>query len=175
MDLLKALQLKALRNVHLEDAEKDYSIRRIFRWYSKAFHTPLHEVDALPLMHILTAYFEEMYEEMHEEDRALEVRKLTETDEEKKAREAVEAANSDEKFLEDAFLSDVAKTEQERLAQNKPHIVDGVQQKPNLVATEERTLIAPPGDEPDIKMEFASPEDFEREIEGFGAMGEPTD
>jgi hypothetical protein len=42
--------------------------RRIFRWYSKAFSTPLHEVDALPLDDVLLAYWEERFEEMEDKD-----------------------------------------------------------------------------------------------------------
>lgn len=36
-------------------------VRSILRWYSKTFHTPLHEVDTIPFEDILQAWFEEQY------------------------------------------------------------------------------------------------------------------
>jgi hypothetical protein len=43
----------------------DFFYRRVCRWYSKSFHTPLHEVEQLPWKNILLAYFEERFYEMY--------------------------------------------------------------------------------------------------------------
>jgi hypothetical protein len=65
MEFYEAVRLNALHAVHNKD--DDYYLRFIFRWYSKTFHTPLHMVDDLPLIDVITAYYEEMYEKMDED------------------------------------------------------------------------------------------------------------
>jgi len=169
MDMLTAVQLRALRNVYLDDAERDYHYRHIARWYSRQFHTPLHVVDELPLIGVLTAFFEEKYENMEEEYRHQEVLRLVEAPEERKARQAREQLGSDDQFLKDAFVVDTAKAEQARV---KQLLVEGVSPKENLAATDAKELIAVV-DEPDIKMSFSSSDDFEKELDGFGSMTQP--
>lgn len=66
MDIFEAVKLNALESVVNPDSE--YYLRFMFRWYSKTFHTPLHTVPDLPLVEVLTAYYENMYENMKEED-----------------------------------------------------------------------------------------------------------
>jgi len=43
-----------------------YFFRRIVRWYSTTFHTPLHIVESLPWYEILQHYYESQYEKMNE-------------------------------------------------------------------------------------------------------------
>ena len=57
------LQTIAMRNVEREGV--DFFYRRVCRWYSKNFYTPLHEVEDLPWKQILIAYFEEKFYEMY--------------------------------------------------------------------------------------------------------------
>lgn len=74
MDLVEAIRLISLRLVvnsqsrKSEDVDPDYELRKIFRWYSKTFCTPLDRVEELPIVDILSAYFEETYEELAAED-----------------------------------------------------------------------------------------------------------
>lgn len=106
MDLFSALQILALRDVLAfrrnsevkEDAE--YPLRRIFRWYSKTFHTPLHLVDDLPVEDVVRAYWESHYED--QDDDQLEIARvdLMKTDEER----AAEALAADENEAEDTEL-----------------------------------------------------------------------
>jgi hypothetical protein len=66
MDIYSACQWLALRNVYNytngRPSDTEYTLGRIFRWYSKTFHTPLHEVDDLPLYDVILAYWHEKYE-----------------------------------------------------------------------------------------------------------------
>jgi len=61
---IDAIKTKALRAVVKPDMAA--SLRKVFRWYSEKFATPLHMVERLPLEDILTAYFEDMYSNMEE-------------------------------------------------------------------------------------------------------------
>lgn len=70
MDIYEAVKINALHSVLKPDEE--YYMRFIFRWYSKTFHTPLHLVPDLPVIDVLTAYYEDMYEKMEEGDLAQE-------------------------------------------------------------------------------------------------------
>lgn len=75
MDLIGPIQAIALRNalaLHREKSElhpdEEYFIRRVCRWYSKTFSTPLHEVQGLPWNDVLLAFFEELYEQRQVEE-----------------------------------------------------------------------------------------------------------
>ena len=57
-------QTQALHDILNNDAE--YFFRRIARWYSSTFHTPLHEVEQLPWFEILQHYYEFHYEKMNQ-------------------------------------------------------------------------------------------------------------
>lgn len=102
LDLLKAIRLLAWDSV--KNRPSEYLMRHIFRWYSERFHTPLHEVDDLPLEDVLQHYFEVRYEELPDELSDDEEEHLRETREERLAREANEAA---EKEDDDAFFRQV--------------------------------------------------------------------
>jgi hypothetical protein len=80
MDIYEAVKINALNAVVNPDEE--YYLRFIFRWYSKTFHTPLHLIPDLPVIDILTAYYEELYEKMEKDDLAHEKLKSSMTPEE---------------------------------------------------------------------------------------------
>jgi hypothetical protein len=67
MDLFEALQQRAMLGV--VEPDDDAWLRRVFRHYSRAFSTPLHLVYELPLEDVLLAFFEDIFENMDEEDR----------------------------------------------------------------------------------------------------------
>lgn len=77
-DLILAIQRSALLAVVRKPAE--YHLREIFRWYSETFHTPLREVDAIPLEEVCQHYFERMYRDMEGPDLEQELFKLSRTE-----------------------------------------------------------------------------------------------
>lgn len=70
----------ALRDVL--DQRGDFVLRRICRWYSKTFSTPLHEVEEMPLEYVLQHYFECMWEKLDADEIEEEKRKILLTEEE---------------------------------------------------------------------------------------------
>lgn len=106
LDLLRVVRLCAWGAVHHN--EDDYYLRHIFRWYSREFHTPLHLVEDLPLVDVLTHFYECQYEELKDEERLQqlyeeEALRLRET----KAESAARAVREAEQEVEDmAFLKE---------------------------------------------------------------------
>lgn len=75
MDLYEAIRLRALHQVvnsnlakPLDTDDDHYTLRRIFRSYSKTFNTPLHTVEELDLQDVLQHYFEHTFEQMDEQE-----------------------------------------------------------------------------------------------------------
>lgn len=102
MDPFKALRARAALSVKKPDWE--YSLRRIFRWYSTTFHTPLHQVEDLPIDHVLTNYYEAVFEALEPDKFEEEIQSLisppVDTDAEK---ENEDEANVDlEDFIREA-------------------------------------------------------------------------
>jgi hypothetical protein len=99
MDFYKTIKILCLGSVLNPDEE--YELRRIFRFYSAKFNTPLHLVPELPLEEILTAYFESEFEGMAEDKISSLAFELTETREEKsrKSLEEERRAVEDYEFL----------------------------------------------------------------------------
>ena len=56
---IDSIKIRALRAVLKPDINS--AMRRLFRWYSSTYSTPLHLVDRLPIEDILTAWFEEHF------------------------------------------------------------------------------------------------------------------
>lgn len=59
-------QLQALHDI--ANKTDDYFCRKVLRWYSKTFHTPLHQTESLPWLPILQHYYEAHYEALPEKD-----------------------------------------------------------------------------------------------------------
>jgi hypothetical protein len=120
----RGLQVSAMRAVAASqpefdgklDIDGDYHLRRIFRWYSKNFATPLHEVYELPLEDVLTHYWESQYEDMEADEREHVIKRLVETEEERALREMKNAADAD---ADEAWLRRVEQQEKERLAKKE--------------------------------------------------------
>lgn len=158
MALADDLQVIAFAAVAEGDSE--YRLRYLHRWYSKTFHTPLHVVPSIPLTAILTAFWEEKYEAMEEDDLEAERLRLIETPEERRARLVVE---DQEKANADSFF--------ERIKAEIPKKVEQVAvQEPIAVKTRERLPELPSADDtkgvplPDrISIQF-QPTDFFNEL-----------
>jgi len=176
LDLLKAIRLCAVHSVKKRDA--DYTLRFVFRWYSEKFHTPLHEVEEIPLEILMEHYFECHYESLSEHELEEEIERLAETHAERLAREKKEAedAAADEAFLkmhQDKARVDEAKTNldkkldlQEQALPLPPIMGDG-QLPPSfaqVAAKADPNLNKIPTAPPSINMSFVSDE----EMEGLG-------
>lgn len=106
---LRILALWAVRN------KTDWvtAYRRISRWYSTTFHTPLHLVADLDEAFVLQHYYEHVFESLDETDWRREAREAVETPAEREARLAAE-------LIEDAeFLQKAAKGRRDYEAQRK--------------------------------------------------------
>ena len=60
--LYKSIQIKPIESVL--DSDDANSYRKICRWYSKTFHTPLQDVYNLDFEHVLSNYYESTFEEI---------------------------------------------------------------------------------------------------------------
>lgn len=130
MDLYEAIQQQAMLAV--VDPDDDAWVRRIFRFYSKNFATPLHLVPQLPFEDVMRAYFEEVFSSLDEEDREERVEWLLMTPEER--RDSKDA----EKTLDardDAFLANLNAEVASGATIKRPK-----EQKRQLVGTEEKPL-----------------------------------
>jgi hypothetical protein len=72
VDSVQAIRIIALKDVMCDEPSPDAQWYRLTRWYSKTFATPLHEVDNLPKLDLIRAWFNERYEnlddaELHKE------------------------------------------------------------------------------------------------------------
>jgi succinate dehydrogenase flavin-adding protein (antitoxin of CptAB toxin-antitoxin module) len=141
VDRLEALQATALLAVIRES--DDYLVRRILRWYSTTFHTPLHQVEELPFDYILTHYFETMYENVGDAKRRKYARLMSETDEERASREERE---SDDAFVKK--MEKVARREAEA-AEKRSKEREEANQRIAAALGEQDAL-----DMPDIEMTF---------------------
>ena len=58
-DWPRNLRILAFKEALSKSPSAEFSFRKLFRWYSKTFATPLHMVEKLPLYDILQAYYED--------------------------------------------------------------------------------------------------------------------
>lgn len=56
--------------------DEEGSMRALCRWYSKTFHTPLHEVQQMPLDEIAVVFWEEYFDKLDEHERQREIADL---------------------------------------------------------------------------------------------------
>lgn len=169
MNYYEAIKAKALHSVLKPDTE--YYIRRIIRWYSKTFHTPIQAVQEIPVEYILREYFEERYENMEEEDRDIELEEITETEEQRKERLAQEDAekNSEHQLMEMARQTNKArkianknlpKTPITKLPEQISKLSETIKDVAERIKEEMKT--DPQEMPPDIDMKFESDSDFEK-------------
>lgn len=153
MDRYEALRLIALRGAYRPDTEA--SVRYVMRWYSKTFHTPLHEVYELPLDDIWLAFYEERYQSMDPNELESEVAEALESPEARNEREMSEE-------VEKASVMEFAKMS-ESMSKTQPinKEVLGPPKVPETVLP-----VATPVIEEGIEMEFVDPEEMERLLSG---------
>ncbi len=59
----RTARILALAAVLTPESDPEYFLRRVFRWYSREFHTPLHEVERLPIDDVFQHYYECRWED----------------------------------------------------------------------------------------------------------------
>lgn len=151
MNIYEAIRAVALHNILFDNSDSDYQYRKVCRWYSKEFHTPLKDVYEMPIEDVLLNYWEQLYEDWEDDDKMgeralkIEARYLTETDEEKESRKLAEY---EQDLEDDAFLE---QSEQQILKESTP--------KQDLIVPNEEIM-------PDIKMNFLDDNLLQEMLEG---------
>ena len=150
MEILEAIQIQALLDVM--EGDFLYHYRRICRWYSTTFHTPLAEVDSLPMEYVLQQFFESRFEDMPRAERRTLALKLTETPEERKKRLAKEQAGTDDAFAK--RLAKKARKEEAAKAAKKKATEEAVHN--GIEAMSNKEMVGPPKipDLPGFSMSF---------------------
>jgi hypothetical protein len=99
VDYHYALQLRAMHAVVHPDGEA--FMRRVKRFYSKTFNVPLPDVDDVPEEDVLTAFYEETFSSMMEDDREELLQELLMSPEERLELAAAheKADERDEEFM----------------------------------------------------------------------------
>ena len=164
---LKALKILCMHGVVHEPGE--YSLRYIFRWYSREFSTPLTEVEDIPLEDVMRHYFESRYEDLEEEDREKEIERLLMPEEKlARLRKAEDA--------EDVDAFEFGRDSEEAAPLPAP-VVEGPTDPITARLERIREAVAetkPPTHEPfleeGIHMTF---DDFDEDKPGFGPPDEP--
>jgi hypothetical protein len=182
MDRYEAARLMALHAVvshkkrQNDLVDLEYPMRKIFRWYSRTFFTPLHVVDTLPLDDVLQAYWEVQYEEMAdeptgEEDLAAEVARLTEDDDSLRQRQRQEDAEEVEmwEFQQEELAAAKEQKSIEGL-KHTPKDTPILSYGPNDRESELVSSSPSPSHQPEIKMSFVDDLDLDADSFGFGLL-----
>lgn len=167
MNLFHAISVIALRGVLTDDAE--YRLRKIFRWYSRTFATPLHEVEDLPVEDVLLAYFETSFEDMKAEEIKEQIRLLTETNEERIAREKAEEEQTTREMTDEEFLRQAEAQAREKKLRKEKKAKEDAQLLSNLL--EEPVAPVEPKPEPPAMPEPVEPE-IDRTFESSNLLDE---
>lgn len=167
-DLLRSLKILALTEV-VATRSSDYTLRKVMRWYSEKFHTPLHLVYDLDLEWVLQHYYESTFEDLEGADLQAAI---------------LEATKSDEALVVEEAAAAAAAAQAERAAAQFEKDFDDLEIAPRLPAAKKPDALAltlapatpsalaeaPP---PNISMTFADLGDIEKwaaEIDSRGTM-----
>lgn len=122
------LRLVAMHNVVKGGFE--YYHRRVCRWYSEKFATPLEDVYELPVDDVFLHYFEVYYESLNEPERKIEIEEILKTPEQKakEEKDKILQEMSNEDFFKKIQQQESQKTKQESLTQ------EAVQKMEQMVA-----------------------------------------
>lgn len=172
MDVYSAIRISAFRAVQEEDRE--YALRKMMRWYSKTFYTPLPQVEEIPLEDIAQAYFEERYAEMDDRQLEQELAELKRTPEETYRQMLKEEADEAEMFQMARMVAEEARRSKAAVKQ-KDGTIAPVQHAPATrlpVRMPEADLPkALPAPRPDLTMSFTTDAALEAEIAAFEERG----
>jgi hypothetical protein len=138
--------LKIIAGHEVLTGSVDYFIRRMMRWYSREFNTPLHDVYGLPLEFVFQQYFENDFEGLEQQDINAKLKFLALSDEKLQRlmrEEDAETADMHE-FVEETKREDEIKEKQRQLEEQKEKLA-----KQDIVSASPGTVIPP-----DIHMTF---------------------
>jgi len=156
MNIIEATRLIALWNVTRASDKQDpeYIYRVMARWYSEKFGYKLDEVDDIPIETVAMHYYEAHYEDMTPEERNEEIKRLTQSDEEK-----IAADKADDDFLKQAIKEAEDASKLRAAASALARATEELQQVaiPKKVEGLKKELA-----QPDINMTFISEEEMER-------------
>lgn len=134
---LRSIRILAVKSVENPDWESSY--RKICRWYSKEFSTPLKQVESLSEYDVLLTYFEETYQNMASspveemKNRYKEIKTLLIKGEEIVKQEQVEIEQQDDAWA--AEMAEEIKKQQEKDEQNQQ---SKIETEPNLIDVEDK-------------------------------------
>jgi hypothetical protein len=139
--MIEKLELLALKSVAIKDYE--YFCRKVYRYYSEKFHTPLAEVHNLSWAFVFTHYMEHVIENNNSQEEINELVLSYFYPEMKKVKNFMGEFDNEEEELQ-AYINKIEKEEEHKKQTKKqnPHI-----------------------NEPDIVMESSSFEHLENEME----------
>lgn len=157
-------------------------IDRIYRWYSRTYHTPLEDAYDLSQEELMRIYFEDKYLEMRDQELEQEKAELLESQEERARRikeEEIAAYEADE------FARMVAQDEENKIkaeASNSNHdknstIAPSPPKNENMLGMLKESELSSSSlgqIPPNITMTFVEEEELQKELEGFGTMNQPA-
>lgn len=174
MDPYEAIKIAALRVALKPDT--DYFIRKVSRWFSTTYHTPISQVYDMPIEEILQAFFEAKYDAMDEEQLKIELESVIETEEQRKERLLAEdfdkvteyelfqmSENQNKNKGGSRKMSDVGVTK-DKAINNKLHELTKTLK--NVADTIKKDMETDPATlPPDIEMSFESDESFSKMLD----------
>lgn len=159
MNTYDAIRILALHAVIKED--EDFKLRQVFRFYSREFNTPLHEVKDLPIEEVLAAYFESKYEDMDIDKLKIELHDTSETEEQKRRR--IKESQVNDAKAEQDDMDFLKKIEQEAQALAKKQGDPSL--KPEQIPPPLVDSKIPEEGHADIDMKFVSEDEMETMLE----------
>jgi hypothetical protein len=168
-DEIDAIRIRALRAVWKPD--HDSALRRIFRWYSEKFHTPLHRVQDLPMEEVLMHWYEVHYEQLEPDERHNLAIHLLETPEERRRRESEDKKSEDEFVRLTEQLASRQKADrklQDRVAEVKSALDKFKQSVDKPLKPAELPKSKPAPVEEEVSVSFTD-EKFDLDEDGFAA------
>lgn len=149
MDTFHAIRVKALACVREVDVDASYFERKLWRWYSHTFSTPLAEVLDIPIEDVLQHYWEWTYEHMDPSLQDHEAETLSMSEAEAKA--LADAKEQEEREIEEDVKAMEALELERRQKQEKAKLP--VKDAP----------LTPKDLPSDFKFEFVTEEELEAE------------
>ena len=151
--MINELEILALKSVALKDPE--YFTRKVCRYYSEKFHTPLTEVYALPWAFIFTNYIEHIIETNNSREEIYNIAVDVFYPEKKRVKNFMGEFESEEEEL-DAWVKKLEKEAQEE--RDRKSTIEAAKKE-----EEEETLKQ--NTEPEISLESNQFEHLDKEME----------
>jgi hypothetical protein len=149
--MINELEILALKSVALKDPE--YFTRKVCRYYSEKFHTPLAEVYALPWAFVFTNYIEHIIETNNSKEEIYNIAVDVFYPEKKRVKNFMGEFETEEEEL-DAWIKKVEKEAQEER-----------DRKSKIEAAKKEEVVAEQIAEPEISLEANQFEHLDKEME----------